>query len=883
MLKIRLLCLSLILLVSCSHSHDNNISTSDALKKYGPQVKNDAFFVFPEVRERPIRWYDSVPEIKIIQSVRPAPFGLAARPGEFFVYQLGVWALTVDIRDVKVEFSDLKGKQGMLIPSSAMTCFNLGGTNFRGNPFRNNLNISGGRVQALWIGIDLDSIKVGTYRGAVSVVAGGEKQDIPIFLKVAGEPLPNHGYDEGSRLTRLNWLNSTVGTDDSVTKGYTPLKIDGRSILITGRRLDISDNGLPSSIVSYFGPSNQSLVELGEPVVSKPFRFIIEKDNGEQVRLIPGEMVFSDKTPSAITWKVLNTSSDFDLEVTGEMEFDGFADYALKLISKNQLKIRDIRLEIPVEEAKASYMMGLGHEGGLRTPDWRWKWDLTKDQDMLWVGSVNGGLRVKWKAENYVRPLINVYYEFGPLKMPPSWGNSGMGGVDVIQKNREVVIDAYSGRRDIKAGEVLNFDFELLITPFRVIDRKVKFEDRYFHGGGTNTSTKIDSVKKEGANILNIHHAEDIYPFINYPYLDANVKELRQLVDNAHAENIRLKLYYTTREFTKNLPEFWALNSLNGEVVYPGPGNSSKTVINPDGPKEWYVKNLRENYIPAWYNTIKEGIFEGETDLSVVSTPDSRLNNFYVAGLDWMVQNLSIDGVYIDDSALDRYTLRRARKIIDKYRPEGRMDLHSWNHFNKWAGFANCLNIYMDLLPYFDLVWIGEGRDYDRAPDHWLIEVSGIPFGLPGQMLEGGGNLWRGMVYGITNRPGWIGNSPSGLWKFWDEYHIENKIMTGYWEKDCPVKTSNHVIIASVYSDENEAIISVANWNNNAEDCALFIDWKKLGMDRNLTDIFIPEIRGFQREQNEVLTEKLTIPGKEGFLIILKKKAGTDTGVSSGK
>ena len=31
---------------------------------------------------------------------------------------------------------------------------------------------------------------------------------------------------------------------------------------------------------------------------------------------------------------------------------------------------------------------------------------------------------------------------------------------------------------------------------------------------------KIDNGKKAGANIINIHHAEDIYPFINYPYLD---------------------------------------------------------------------------------------------------------------------------------------------------------------------------------------------------------------------------------------------------------------------------------------------------------------------------------------------------------------------------
>ena len=48
------------------------------------------------------------------------------------------------------------------------------------------------------------------------------------------------------------------------------------------------------------------------------------------------------------------------------MEFDGYCDYSLKLISKDLVKIRDIRLEIPVEKRKASYMMGLGHEGGIR-------------------------------------------------------------------------------------------------------------------------------------------------------------------------------------------------------------------------------------------------------------------------------------------------------------------------------------------------------------------------------------------------------------------------------------------------------------------------------------------------------------------------------------
>ncbi len=872
-LKISLLFLIAFCAGAFANNPAHNLSTTAALKKYALLLKNRSFLAFPVLRDEPLRWFDSIPERKIQDAAYTKPFSMTAQPGEFYVYQLGVWALKADVKDVRVEFSDLRGEKGYSINNSKMTCFNKEGINFTGKSFSKQINILTGRVQALWIGVDLTGVKEGIYSGSVSVIANGKKQVVPLLLNVAGAEVPNHGYNEGNRLSRLNWLNSTAGIDEEITRGYIPVTIEENTINILGRKLNIAENGLPASIVSYFGPSNQSLTEKGEPIVNDPFRFIIEKDNGEIIKLAPGTLSFTEHTPSKVVWKVLNTSAVCDLECIGEMDFDGFVDYKLKLTSKVPLKMKDIRLEIPVVKEKSDYMMGLGQEGGLRTPDWKWKWDISKNQDMLWVGAVNGGLRVKWKAENYVRPLVNIYYEFGRLKMPPSWENGGNGGVNVAQQNENVVINAYSGNREMKAGEALNYDFDLLITPFRIINRQNKFGDRYYQGGGANTSVKVENAKKAGANIINIHHAEDIYPFINYPYLDANVGSLSQLVANAHKENFRVKLYYTTRELTKNLPEFWAFNSLNGEVIFPGPGNASRTeALHPNGPNEWLIKNMREKYIPAWYNLVKEGKFKGETDLSVITTPDSRLNNFYIAGLDWMVQHMGIDGVYIDDSALDRFTLQRARKVIDHYRPEGRMDLHSWNHFSKWAGFTNCLNLYMDLLPYFDMVWIGEGRNYDRLPDHWLIEVSGIPFGLPGQMLEGGGNPWRGMVYGITTRAGWTSNPPTEIWKFWDEYKIKDKIMIGYWEKECPVTCSNPMIKASVYKSADEVIIPVANWTEQDQEVSIAIDWAKLGMDKTKYEISIPEIKDFQQEQKTVSLDKLTIPGKKGYLLLLKQK-----------
>jgi hypothetical protein len=849
----------------------NNHSMFVMQKKQECIIKNQSFMVFPELRDKPIKWYDSISENKIKSACNQKDFVMTAHPGEYYVYQLGVKALTHNLKNVQIIFSDLKGEHGERISTSKMTCFNEGGINFKGIPFSKEIEVPVGHIQALWVGIDLNTIKEGNYTGLVSVIANDEKQVVRLLLKVSGKKVLNHGYNEGSRLSRLNWLNSTVGINEEVTKGYIPVKVEGHKISILGRTLNIAKNGLPASITSYFDASNQSLIKIGEPIVSHPFRFVVEKENGEIIRLNPGKLIFTKQTPSKIVWSVLNTSNVCNLECVGKMEFDGFVDYRLKLTTKVPLKVKDIRLEIPVAKDKATYMMGLGKEGGFRPPVWNWKWDISKDQDMLWVGAVNGGLRIKWKAENYVRPLVNIYYKYGQLKMPPSWGNEGKGGVKVGQENSEVLINAYSGSRVLRSGEELNYDFELLITPFKLIDRQIKFGDRYYQSQNPNTSVMIGDAKKAGANIINIHQGTDIYPFINYPYLDSNVNALTNLVAEAHKENMRMKIYYTTRELTVNLPEFWTFNSLNGEVIFPGPGNTCRTVLYPKGPNEWFIKNLREKYIPAWDSPLKEGKFKGDTDYAVITTPDSRLNNFYIAGLDWMCQNIGIDGIYIDDSALDRFTLRRARKIIDRYRPEGRMDLHSWNPFNQSGGYASSLNYYMDLLPYLDMVWIGEGRDYNRSPDYWLIEISGIPFGITGQMLEGGGNPWRGMVYGITTRAGWTINPPTELWKFWDVHKIKDKIMIGYWGKDCPIISNNTWIKASIYKSANEAIIAVGNWSGQNQEVSLKIDWAKLGFDPSKFKISIPEIKDFQSEQSKISLDKITIPGGKGYLILLNR------------
>ncbi|MBX3257814.1 MAG: hypothetical protein KF862_27035 [Chitinophagaceae bacterium] len=847
----------------------NYISTATAADRF-PAIAKQSFYIFPQIREEPLKWNDSLQEAWLQKDYVKSNFILQAQPGEYFVYQVGLWAIKNDLNDVKLRFSDLKATDGKIIASKQVSCFNSGGINYLGKPFTKKIIVQHSKVQPLWIGVDLSGVTPGTYYGTVTVSANNKSQTIKIQLSADGNTVEDHGVNEGKRLSRMYWLNNTLGINDSVTRGYQPVVRNGNVLNILGRSIAIASNGLPAEINSYFAPSNQNITQTAAPILSNTFHFVVEKEDGTIVSLKPGTIEFTEASPGAVTWKVKNTSAECELVCSGRLEFDGFVDYKLALKALKPLKVKDIRLEIPINKEKAEYMMGLNHEGGLRPSLWQWQWDTTKNQDALWLGAVNGGLRLKLKSDNYTLPLVNIYYAFGPLHLPPSWGNANKGGVNVTETGNSVLVNAYSGNRVMQPGTVLHYDFELLVTPFRTISNELKYGDRYFHGGGTNAFAKIEKAKNAGANIINIHHAEDIYPFINYPYLDENIAEIKKLVESAHADSIRLKLYYTTRELTRNIPEFQAFYSLNGELLYPGPGNASRTeALHPKGPNKWLIENLREKYVPAWYNPVKEGKFKGAIDLSVITTPNSRLNNFYIGGLDWMLKNLKIDGMYIDDAALDRFTMKRGRKLIDQYRPNGRIDLHSWNHFNGWAGYASCLNLYMDLLPYFDLVWIGEGRDYNRMPDHWLVEVSGIPFGLPGQMLEDGGNPWRGMVYGITNRAGWAGSTPDELWKFWDKYSFNEKELIGYWEKNCPVTTNNKMIMGSVFKGKKESVIAVANWSKEDQPATLVIDWDVLGLNAANCSISIPFVKNFQEEQPLQSLSSLDIPGGKGYLIVI--------------
>jgi len=110
MYKTRLFIFALIILSACAKEPtEKNIYTGEAFSKYSKELEGKLFLAFPEARENPLKWFDSIPENRLTDALDNRQVKLDARPGEVFVYQVGVWAINRNVNDLQVEFSDLKG------------------------------------------------------------------------------------------------------------------------------------------------------------------------------------------------------------------------------------------------------------------------------------------------------------------------------------------------------------------------------------------------------------------------------------------------------------------------------------------------------------------------------------------------------------------------------------------------------------------------------------------------------------------------------------------------------------------------------------------------------------------------------------------------------
>jgi hypothetical protein len=197
------------------------IATAAETKALLEAHSGSAYLLFPEDRALSIRMADDLPFRWTADGPSGAIRGEAAR-GEYFAFQIGVWAAREPIADLDVRFSDLvqavpRIEDGSpaprtLIAAAAMTCFNKGGVNWDGTSFRKSLSVDRGKIQALWCGIQVPrDARAGVFSGTVTVAPKGLPETIlAVELHVTADILEDAGDGDPSRMSRLRWLDSTL-------------------------------------------------------------------------------------------------------------------------------------------------------------------------------------------------------------------------------------------------------------------------------------------------------------------------------------------------------------------------------------------------------------------------------------------------------------------------------------------------------------------------------------------------------------------------------------------------------------------------------------------------------------------------------------------------
>lgn len=792
----------------------------------------DPVLLFPEDRTRPVVMPDFIPQKWALEG--PAEvFRGQCQPGEYYCWQIGVYAAREAVHSLSAEYADVRDPQGeVVIRGRDITCFNLEGVDNRGRPFTKEFILGKGMVRPLWFGMMVPESAHGLLSGEVKLsVNGRHHKTVHLEVNVDGPVIPDHGDDEPWRHSRLRWLNSTLGLDDDILPlPFTAVKRQGQVVEILNRTLQRGPLGLPERITSN-----------GTEVLAAPVRIEVVGSDARPLIFTARETSVKMENPSRVIESTQAICGTLDMAVESELWFDGAINYEVVLRSETDTTLQDVAVVIPVREELARYFVGFSFRGDRCPPAWEWKWDPRYLDNAAWLGDVKAGIGIKLLGEN-------DYWDLAALRWHEyrEWINEGRGGATLGRQNGAMVLRAFTGQRALKAGEPLRLRFRLYVTPFKPL-RPDHWNLRFF------------------GNIGHYHHSAPENPYINYPFM--TVPAMKAAFEDLRARGWRgMTIYYTLRELSNIAPELFAFRSLGDEIVLSSGAfvfsTSDWKVMGEGGGHPWLREHLVSGYSPAWQQTVPSG----EVDAAVATSGDGRLVNYYIEGLAYLQRKIGFIGVYLDGIGYDRLAMIRLARMLTAGGSDYYLPFHSGDDFkNPWSErHAPPVTLYMEHLPYVTQLMFGEVFWYDGPEGYWMTNLAGLPFGIDNQFypVPGPDYPFRAMLYASSTNVGPSAPDIRGLWDRWGVN--EQTRVLGYWDAHCPVTTNAPDIFATVYVNPGKALICIASWATEATPVTLAVDWGALGLDPTRVRITAPDIGTVQQPLESVdITQPIVIePGK---------------------
>lgn len=170
---------------------------------------------------------------------------------------------------------------------------------------------------------------------------------------VTGEVLDENGkvLDQAVRTyqrIKFPWEGNQLGLSRKVIKPWTPMEVDGSGVSMWGRTYQLEQSGLPQQIISQEKPI------LADPI---SVRLWSGPDSAEAMLVPEGPIKFDEKAEDRVRWAGTGKIGDtVKVSVNGLAEYDGFTWYEVTLDAAKATTLTKGRIEIALPDEVAQLM-----------------------------------------------------------------------------------------------------------------------------------------------------------------------------------------------------------------------------------------------------------------------------------------------------------------------------------------------------------------------------------------------------------------------------------------------------------------------------------------------------------------------------------------------
>ena len=653
---------------------------------------------------------------------------------------------------------------------------------WRGKPYRGDLTI------------DIDGLPPGDYRTQV-IVQGPDGNDLVSSIAPFTKPDPPE------------WLGNRIGVSEDVPPPWRPVKVSDRRVEMIGRVYQLSPIGLPASVTAQ-----------GEALFAAPPRLktVVE---GREVAWQGPEPKLLEATDRKAIWKIAGTAGPLSLEGTLTVEFDGFALWDVTVGSDRPVQVDALRFEFPFARVRSLYARSRQHRALL-----------------------------DWEGPTTTREVAETDYCLGDWPWVDEWSHEMWVGDDVrglsvmsesdrnVQGTRRIEIDQKDWARTLKIHLIdgpymleneLSYTYMWQGTPVR----PTPADPKLWHASYRNRKL-VDYLKAGKPN--KIHTVLDMWALgkPSYPSLRLPPALMRNRVRYLQKKGTKVVPYFGTNLVATEVPELKPF--LPAWKQYP-----EMMGTNPSG--AWTVTCLRNPSTVDYMAWAHKGIVD-----------DLRFDGIYldVSGTFGCTNPYHGCG-YVDGKTGERVMThsilgnRELYKRLYTFNKSNGRDAVLFRHSMPVAAVAG----FVDVVTQGEY-WVRErNRQYDRlTPEVFRIMLMKNQYGTPYTWyahhhyyrgLKWGGRvplcamLARCLPHHILPTVGRLGMWP--VWETTDKFWTSSEFLP-YWSHECPVRTPQEDIYATVYrkKESREAWLVVSNWSTEWKDVDVRIDTDKLGIGRAL-------------------------------------------------